>query len=179
VLVLRDVVGFSAAEVAGMLGGSEVLVEAALRRARTALEPRLAADREPAPMPQSARERELLTRFTHAFEGADADGIAALLSTDAVLWIAPHPIEYAGPEAIGAFLTDRFAAHAGRRARCVWTRANGQPAFGHYIEDAEAPTFRSAGVIVLMLAGERIARITRFGDPAIPPLFGFPPTLPG
>jgi RNA polymerase sigma-70 factor (TIGR02960 family) len=178
VLVLRDVLGFSAAEVAEMLEASEPSVNSALQRARATLEARAPVSRERAPLPRSAQERDLLARFADAFEGGDIDGIVGLLTDDALLTMPPQPGEYEGHEAIGEFLANRFATHAGRRVRCAWTRANGQPAFGHYIEDAHAPICRYTGVIVLTLAGDRIAEITRFNDTAILPLFGLPRTLP-
>ncbi len=178
VLVLRDVLGFPATEVAAMLDTSESSVNSALQRARATLDARVPAKREQAPLPRSARERELLGRFAEAFEGGDVEGIVELLTDDALLTMPPQPLEYEGPEAIAAFLSNRFATIAGRRARCVWTRANGQPAFGHYIEDAHAPVLRYAGVVVLTLAGDRVTQLTRFGDTAILPLFGLPRTLP-
>jgi len=102
---------------------------------------------------------------------------AALLTDDALLTMPPEPLEYQGHEAIGAFLSDRFATHAGRRVVLVRTRANSQPAFGHYIEDPHASILRSFGVLVLTLEGDRIAAVTRFGDTAILPHFGLPRTL--
>jgi RNA polymerase sigma-70 factor (TIGR02960 family) len=178
VLVLRDVLGFPAAEVAEMLDMSQASVNSALQRARAALDARVPATRERAPLPRSPRERELLGRFAEAFEHGDVDGIVALLTDDALLTMPPQPQEYEGPETIGAFLANRFAIYEGRRMPCVWTRANGQPAFGHYVEDAHAPIYRYSGVIVLTLAGDRIAQLTRFGDTGILPLFGLPRTLP-
>jgi RNA polymerase sigma-70 factor (ECF subfamily) len=178
VLVLRDVLGFATAEVAEMLETSEASVNSGLQRARATLQARVPVKPEQAPLPRSAHERELLARFAEAFEGGDVDGIVALLTDDALLTMPPQPGEYEGHEAIGGFLVNRFATHAGRRSRCVWTRANGQPAFGHYIEDPHAPICRSYGVIVLTLAGDRVAEITRFGDTAILPMFGLPRTLP-
>jgi RNA polymerase sigma-70 factor (TIGR02960 family) len=177
VLVLRDVLGFHAAEVAAMLDGTEASVNSALQRARATLEARLPASRERAPLPRSARERELLARFAAAFEAGDIDGVVELLTDDALLTMPPQPMEYQGHAAIGAFLADRFATHAGRRVRLVATRANSQPAFGHYIEDPHAPIGRTFGVLVLTLEGDRIAALTRFGDTAILPHFGLPRTL--
>jgi RNA polymerase sigma-70 factor (TIGR02960 family) len=179
VLVLRDVIGFPAAEVAAMLDTTEPSVNSALQRARATLEARVPPSRERAPLPRSTRERELLARFAEAFEGGDIDGIVATLTDDALLTMPPQPLEYEGHELIAGFLANRFATHIERRVRCVWTRANGQPAFGHYIEDAHAPIFRSFGVIVLTLEGDRISQLTRFGDSAVLPLFGLPRTLPG
>jgi len=179
VLVLRDVLGFSAADVADMLDSSEASVNSALQRARTTLDARVPAARERAPLPRSEAERRLLGRFADAFENGDVDAIVELLTDDAVLSMPPEPGEYVGPAAIAAFLANRYATHAGRRVRLVPTRANSQPAFGHYIEDAQSPICRSFGVLVLTLEGDRISRLTRFGDTGILPQFGLPRTLPG
>jgi RNA polymerase sigma-70 factor (TIGR02960 family) len=177
VLVLRDVLGFRSSEVAEMLDSSEASVNSALQRARATLDTRLPSNRERAPLPQSARERELLTRFTDAFESGDVDGLVALLTDDALLTMPPQPQEYQGQDAIAAFLTNRFGTHAGRRVRLVATRVNSQPAFGHYIDDAHAPIGHFFGVLVLTLGGDRIAEITRFGDTAILARLGLPRTL--
>jgi RNA polymerase sigma-70 factor (TIGR02960 family) len=177
VLVLRDVLGFRGAEVAEMLDISEASANSALQRARTTHEARMPAVRERAPLPRSSRERELLSRFAEAFEDGDIDGLVALLTDDAMLTMPPQPLEYQGQEAIGSFLGDRFATHAGRRVRLIPTRANSQPAFGHYIDDPHARIGRYFGVLVLTLDGDRIAGITRFGDTGILPHFGLPRTL--
>jgi RNA polymerase sigma-70 factor (TIGR02960 family) len=177
VLVLRDVLGFRAAEVAEMLETSEVSVNSALQRARAALEERMPA-RERAPLPRSAAERELVGRFAEAFEQDDIDGLVALLTEDASITMPPEPEEYIGHAAIAAFLRDRIRGRAGRGVRLVPTRANGQPAFGHYLEDPHAPIGRNAGVLVLTLEGDRIAAITRFDASAVLPVFGLPRTLP-
>src|SRR5437763_7660508 len=132
----------------------EAPAESALQRARATLEARVPASRERAPLPNSKAERELLAQFAEAFEQGDTDGIVRMLTDDALLTMPPQPLEYEGPEAIATFLANRFGTHAGRRVRVVWTRANGQPAFGHYIEDAQAPICRSFGVIVLTLEGQ-------------------------
>jgi RNA polymerase sigma-70 factor (ECF subfamily) len=104
-------------------------------------------------------------------------GLLALLTDDALLTMPPQPLEYQGQAAIAAFLADRFATHRGRRVRLIPTRANSQPAFGHYIDDAHAPVGRYFGVIVLTLEGHRIAGLTRFGDTGFLPHFGLPRTL--
>lgn len=177
VLVLRDVLGFAASEVAEMLDGTEASINSALQRARSTLDARMPPSRERAPLPRSARERELLGQFAEAFEAGDVDGLVRMLTDDALLSMPPQPLEYEGHEAIRVFLSDRFATHAGRRVRLIPTRANGQPAFGHYIEDAHAPIGRYFGVLVLTLEGDNVAAITRFGDSAILPALGLPRSL--
>jgi RNA polymerase sigma-70 factor (TIGR02960 family) len=178
VLVLRDVLGFRAAEVADMLETSEAGVKAALQRARGGVETRMAPGRrEEAPLPSSPAERELMTRFTTAFESGDVDGILALLTDDALASMPPEPAEYEGHAAIAAFLEDRFRWRGDRRVRLVPTRANAQPAFGLYMQDPQTPVARAHGVMVLTLEGDRIAAITRFVDNSLLPHFGLPRTL--
>src|SRR5262245_39529185 len=100
-LVLRDVLGFHTAEVAEMLDSSEASVKAALQRARTTLGERMpAGGRERAPLPRSARERELVGRFAAALEEGDADDVVSLLTDDAWLTMPPQPFEYQGRQAI-------------------------------------------------------------------------------
>jgi RNA polymerase sigma-70 factor (ECF subfamily) len=177
VLVLRDVLGFRAAEVADMLDVSEASVNSALQRARTTHDARLPATRDRAPLPRSASERGLLASFAEAFEDGDIGRVVQLLTDDALLTMPPQPLEYQGHDAIAAFLDDRYATHRGRRVRLVPTRANSQPAFGHYIDDAQAPIGRYYGIIVLTLEGDRISAITRFGDSGFLPAFGLPRVL--
>src|SRR4051812_33940718 len=118
VLVLRDALGFSAAEVAGMLDTSEPSVNSALQRARAALEARM-APRERAPAPGSARERELVSGFADAFEAGDIERVVALLTDDAWVTMPPEPHEYQGREAIADFLHHASARVAGRGRRTI------------------------------------------------------------
>jgi RNA polymerase sigma-70 factor (TIGR02960 family) len=175
VLVLRDVLGFRAGEVAEMLGVSEASVTSALHRARSALEP---PPLEQAPLPDSATERELVARFTSAFERGDVRGVVELLTADALLTMPPEPLEYEGPAAIAAFLSTVPAGGRLDLFRLVPTRANGQPAFGCYLRDAHAPIAHAYGLMVLTLHGDRIAAITGFPDTSVFPHFGLPRTLP-
>jgi RNA polymerase sigma-70 factor (ECF subfamily) len=179
VLVLREVLGFSAAEVAGMLDTSEVSINSALQRARTTLDTRMPEpNRERAPLPRSSRERELVERFVEAFTNSDIDGVVALITEDALLTMPPEPLEYIGRDAIGRFLENRFGTAGMRAAKVIPTRANGQPAFGLYLGDRSAPILRWSGLIVLTLEGDRIAGLTRFGDSVTAARFGMPRTLP-
>jgi RNA polymerase sigma-70 factor (TIGR02960 family) len=178
VLVLRDVLGFHAAEVADMLETSEASVNGALQRARAAFETRLpAGDRERAPLPRTPRERELVARFADAFESGDVDGVVALLTGDAGLRMPPEPMEYQGHVAISGFFRHAWAWRGERQIRLVATRANTQPAFGYYVEDPRAAIAHAGGIIVLTLEGSRICAITRFGDVSVLPYFGLPRTL--
>ncbi len=177
VLVLRDVLGFQAAEVAEMLDSSEASVNSALQRARGALDARLPADRERAPLPSSPQELELVGRFAEAFERGDVDAVVALMTDDALLTMPPEPVEYQGHEAIAMFLGERVLAWGARRPRLVPTRANGQPAFAYYLGDSTCPIGRWYGLLVLTLEGDQIAGLTRFGDSGVLPHFGLPRTL--
>jgi RNA polymerase sigma-70 factor (TIGR02960 family) len=177
VLVLRDALGFSAAEVAGMLDTSEPGVNSALQRARSALEARM-APRERAPAPGSARERELVSGFADAFETGDIERVVALLTDDAWVTMPPEPHEYQGREAIADFLYHASAAaRRGRRTILVPTRANGQPALAHYIQEPGAPAASAAGVFVLTLEGDGISMLTRFDGGHLVSRFGLPETV--
>jgi RNA polymerase sigma-70 factor (TIGR02960 family) len=177
-LVLRDVLGYRTAEVAEMLDTGEASVKGALQRGRAAVRARLpAADRERAPRPNSARERQLVGRFVDAVESGDIDDVIALLTDDALLTMPPQPVEYQGHEAIAAFLRHR-AELRGAALRVLPTRANTQPAFGCYLPDAQAAIARPYGLIVLRLEGDAIAAITWFADTGVFRHFGLPRTLP-
>jgi len=178
VLVLRDVLGYRAAEVATMLGTTETSVNSALQRARATLDAHTPPARERAPLPSSPSERELVGRFAEAFENGSVEQVIALLTDDAWVAMPPEPFEYEGRAAIGEFLARGFGVRGDRIDRLVATRANGQPAFGHYIGDAHAPVARAVGMLVLTLEGDRIAQITRFGGGALLARFGLPRTLP-
>jgi RNA polymerase sigma-70 factor (TIGR02960 family) len=176
-LILRDVLGFHAAEAARILDVSQESVTSALKRARAALERQQqeSGQREPAPPPDSAAERQLVKRLTRAFEAADVDGIVALLTDDVWLTMPPLPLEYLGPELAARFLT-ATAFRPGWAARLITTRANRQPAFGFYARDPETGLFNTVGLMVLTLSGSRICAMTRF-DSATLPRFGLPPSL--
>ncbi len=177
-LVLRDVLGFRAAEVAEMLDSSQASVKAALQRARATIEQRLpASGREQAPLPHSARERELVGLFAAAVEHGDIETALSLLTNDARLTMPPQPLEYQGGDAIAAFLYHR-AELRGTPLRVLPVHANTQPAFGCYLPDAHAPLARPYGLIVLTLEGDAIATITWFADTTVFPHFRLPPTLP-
>jgi RNA polymerase sigma-70 factor (TIGR02960 family) len=179
VLVLRDVLGFRAAEVAEMLESTEPSVNGALKRARAAVETRLpVAGRPEAPLPRSRQERELVGRFADAFQSGDVEGVVALLTDDAWLTMPPEPLEYQGPVAIGRFLSSVPAGGALERIRLVATRANLQPAFGCYLRDPQSPISHAYGLMVLTLEGDRVAAITGFIDSAVFPTFGLPRTIP-
>jgi len=176
VLVLRDVLGFHANEVADMLGSSVESVTSALKRARAGLEHRQAASagREPPPAERSPAEDAIVARFVTAYESADLDTLVELLTDDVFVSMPPMPFEYEGREAVMRFAASIFGA--GRRFDLVPTRANGQPAFGMYLRAATGVR-HGTGLFVLTLSGERICGMTRFESVALP-WFGLPRSLP-
>ncbi len=177
VLVLRDVLGFRAGEVAEMLDTTTPSVNSLLLRARAAFESRLpAAGRDRAPLPNSKLERDVVGGFADAVEAGDIDAMVALLTDDAWLTMPPEPSEYQGRDAIGMFLRDR-QVRRGAALRLVPTRANGQAAFGCYLPGARAGIARAYGLFVLTLEGDGISAITWFGDTSVFPHFGLPRTL--
>jgi RNA polymerase sigma-70 factor (ECF subfamily) len=176
VLVLRDVLGFRAGEVARMLDTSEASVNSLLRRARAAFESRLpATGRERAPLPSSKREHETVGRFADAIQTGDIDGVVALLTDDAWLTMPPEPYEYQGRDAIGAFLRDRTLRRG--TPLLVPTRANTQPAFGVYFPSPHTEIARPYALLVLTLEGQQISAITWFGGNGVFPHFGLPRIL--
>jgi RNA polymerase sigma-70 factor (ECF subfamily) len=177
VLVLRDVLGFRAAEAAEMVDTSKASVNSLLRRARAAFETRLpATGRERAALPNSTRERDIVGRLGEAFEASDIDGVVALLTDDAWLTMPPEPYEYQGRAAIAAFLHDR-AVHRGAPLRLVPTHANGQPAFGCYFPSPQTDIARPYGLLVLTLERGRISAMTWFRASSVFPHFGLPRIL--
>jgi RNA polymerase sigma-70 factor (TIGR02960 family) len=173
VLVLRDVLGFPAAEAAGILGTSQAAVNSALIRARAGLRP--VSDPHDVPIPKSPAEAAVVDRFVSAFERFDLDELVALLTDDARLTMPPEPAEHLGPRPIAGFLVD---SHLGQDVRLLPTRANGQPALVLYLPDPSAPIWRASGLIVLTLRGNQIRALTRFGNLGLLARFGFPRTLP-
>ena len=176
VLILRDVLGFHASEVAGMLDSTVESVNSALKRARASLQRRRAptADREPPPVADSPVEEAIVAKFVSAYESADLDALVDLLTDDVFMSMPPMPLEYEGLESVAAFCALLF--DAGRRVDLVPTRANGQPAFGAYVR-APAGDRHGTGLFVLTLAGDRICALTRF-DTSVLPWFGLPRSLP-
>jgi len=175
VLILRDVLGYRAKEVAQILDSTEESTTSALKRARASLQQRLppGGQRDQPPLPKSAAEYELVERFTRAFEAHDVPGIVDLLTDDVWFTMPPAPFEWQGRERAFQFL--EAMTFPGRRL--VATRANGQPAFGLYLPDPHASVLHAMGLLVLTLRGNSISAITRF-DNSVLSYFGLPRTLP-
>jgi RNA polymerase sigma-70 factor (TIGR02960 family) len=176
VLILRDVLGFHAAEVARMLDSTVESVNSALKRARTGLRRKLphGADRAPGSAPDSTAEDAVVAKFVDAWESADLGALVALLTDDVFISMPPVPFEYEGRDIAARFFTGIFGA--GRRFDLVPTRANGQPAFGAYLR-ARTGISHGTGLYVLTVRGDRICAMTRFDNSVLPP-FGLPRSLP-
>jgi RNA polymerase sigma-70 factor (TIGR02960 family) len=176
VLILRDVLGFHANEVADMLDSTVESVKSALKRARASLQRRQLTtdDRQPPPARDSPSEVAIVAKFVRAWESADLDALVALLTDDVFMSMPPMPFEYEGRDVVARFCASLF--RAGRRFDLVPTRTNGQPAFGAYLR---TPTGISHGVglYALSLTGDRICAMTRF-DKSVLPWFGLPRSLP-
>ena len=176
ILILRDVLGFRAAEVAEILDTTEESVTSALKRARATLARDLPRSEQPPP-PNSAVEQRLLDKLVDAFERGDVEGIVSFMSEDAWLRMPPVPLEYQGRDLAGRFFAT-VAFREGRRYRLIPTRANGQPAFGVYLQDRTSDVAHIFGLFVITLTGDKVRAITRFDNSVIAG-FGLPRTLPG
>jgi RNA polymerase sigma-70 factor (TIGR02960 family) len=176
VLVLRDVLGFHANEVADMLDSTVESVNSALKRARASLQRHRqpAADREPPPAADSPAEDAIVAKFVHAWESADVDALVALLTDDVFASMPPMLFEYEGRDAVARLSASVF--RSGRRFDLVRTRANGQPAMGAYLRGPNGIS-HGIGLYVLTLTGDRICAMTRFDNIALP-WFGLPRSLP-
>ena len=185
VLLLRDVLGWSAAETAVLLDTSVASANSALQRARTTLgkqfptgQPNTAPS---LPMPDD-QQRTLLDRYVRAWEDADLDGFVALLRDDATISMPPWPHWYRGREAIGKLLEwvwrPRTDSTCPPPSLLLPTAANGQPAFAVYRRDTEGDEWRAHTLQVLTLHDGAVAAITAFRDPRFVVAFGFPEALP-
>jgi RNA polymerase sigma-70 factor (ECF subfamily) len=175
VLILRDVLGFSARETAEALETTPTGVDSALQRAHKAVDERL-PERSQQAMLRSLDDqelREIVEGYVDAWERADVDAVVAMLTADGTLTMPPLPTWYRGREAVAAFLED-VPLREGRRWRLVPVRTNGQLAFGNYSWDEERETFTAHSVSVLTLGGEGIADNTTFLDAELLPRFGLP-----
>jgi RNA polymerase sigma-70 factor (TIGR02960 family) len=180
-LVLRDVLGYHADEVAQMLDTTQEAVSSALKRARATVDNHLAdssstGSRRPARQPDTAAEHRLVDRLTDALERADLDALIELLVTDVRFSMPPAMLEYRGIESARRVLA-AVTFRPGRTYRVVPTRANGQPAFGMYLADPHAGVYRAYSLLVIATAGDHITAITGFTTDVMP-RFGLPRTLP-
>jgi RNA polymerase sigma-70 factor (ECF subfamily) len=175
VLILRDVLGYHADEVADILDTTVESVTSALKRARVTLQRRQppTGERPPPPAPGSPAEQALVARFVRAYEDGDVDGLVALLTEDVCVSMPPIPLEYHGRDVVARF----FAVVVPNRTYdLVPTRANGQLAFGAYLRTPGSGIRHGAGLLVLTVTGDQISAVTRF-DNSVLPSFGLPRSL--
>jgi RNA polymerase sigma-70 factor, ECF subfamily len=192
VLILREVLGFSAKEVADNLDTSVASVNSALQRARASVDDRLPDQSQQATLRSLDDDelRKVVDSYVDAWERGDVDAVVSMLTEDAVLTMPPMPTWYRGRAAIKVFLSkwafakrwapdrDRFESGE-RRVRLVPARANGQLAFGAYNWHADSGTYRPYAFQVLTLRGRGIEEITGFVTPDVFSPFGLPQELPG
>ena len=167
VLILRDVLGFSARETADALDTTPVSIDSALQRAHKAVDSRLPERTQQQTLRSIGDDelRQVVEGFVAAWERADVDAIVSMLAQDAVFAMPPEPTWFSGRAAIGAFFAAVPLAPETPRHRLVPTSANGQVAFGHYSWDEERNEFTRHGITVLTLRGTQIAGITTFRRP--------------
>jgi RNA polymerase sigma-70 factor, ECF subfamily len=166
VLILRDVLGFSAKEVADTLEMTPAAVDTALQRAHKTVDERLPAQSQQTTLQTLGDERlrEIVDGFVDAWERADVDSVVAMLAHDATLAMPPWPGWYSGRDAVALFL-HAVPLAPGTRWRMTPTHANGQIAFGHYGWDEATGTFVAHGICMLTIEGGLIATITNFSNP--------------
>ena len=174
VLILRDVLGWRAAEVAELLGTTTIAANSALQRARAQLQ-QVAPSEDEIREPADPDDLALLNRYAAAFENADVTALARLLRDDAVLEMPPLPAWFTGRERIGLFLRSHVLLRPGEFTM-IPTAANGQPALAAYRRGQDG-VYRANSLEVLTVTASRIARITAFLDPSLFATFGLPPAL--
>lgn len=180
VLVLREVLAFSAAESAELLGTTVASVNSALQRARATLDDLrqggLQSDGA-ATGPLDARSRDLLERYAAAFERYDVPAIVATLSEDATWEMPPFEGWYRGADQIGLLISTYCPAEGPGDQVLVPTTANGQPAFALYMRGPDG-VHRAFQLQVLTLGEERVDAVTVFFDLDLFDVFGLPQELP-
>jgi RNA polymerase sigma-70 factor, ECF subfamily len=178
VLILRDVLGFSARETADALEMTPVSVDSALQRAHKAIEQRVPGRTQQATLRGlgDSELRQIVTRFADAWERHDVDAVVAMLTDDARMTMPPWPSWYRGRDAIATFLRSWPLSHR-KRWQLLHTGANGQPAVAGYLWDEQRTAFRPETIIVLTFRSTRIVEITAFRSPELFPRFGLPEQL--
>ena len=178
VLILREVLGYHASEVADMLDSSVESVNSALKRARAGLRGHLrpTAEHEEPPAPDSPAEKALVEKFVRAYQSGNVTALVALLTEDVRVSMPPVALEYHGREDVLRFYTSIIRPD--RTYSLVPTRANGQPAFGTYLRTPTDGIRHGTGLLVLTLTGDQVSAVTRFDNSALP-WFGLPRSLPG
>jgi RNA polymerase sigma-70 factor, ECF subfamily len=163
VLILREVLGFSAKEVAETLDTTVASVNSALQRARAAVEERIPEQSQQATLRSLGDDAlgELVDRYVDAWERCDVEAFAAMLSEDATFAMPPLASWYKGREAIATWAAARPLSGSWRW-RTLFTRANGQPALGFYAWNEGDASYRPFALNVLTLRGEEVSQVTAF-----------------
>ena len=185
VLILREVLGFSAKEVAESLETTVASVNSALQRARKTIDEKLPDRSQQATLRTLGDEqvRAIVERYMDAWERGDVEAVVALLADDATIAMPPMASWYRGDDVV-VFITDwafsgrLYDMEGHRRVRVLPARANGQPAIGTYAWNEEAGRFLATVLQVLTFDGARIGDITGFVDPSAFARFGLPASLP-
>jgi RNA polymerase sigma-70 factor (ECF subfamily) len=179
VLILRDVLGFSARETATALETTPVSVDSALQRAHKTVDQRLPQQSQQATLRSLSDDalRQVVQRYVSAWERNDIDAVVAMLTEDAKLAMPPLPTWYRGRDQVASFLS-RWQLARATRWRLIPTRANGQLAFGLYAWDDKTQTFMPRAIDVLTLRGAQIEQITAFLTPDAFRTFDLPASLP-
>jgi RNA polymerase sigma-70 factor (ECF subfamily) len=174
-LILCDVLGYHAGEVADLLDSTIASVNSALKRARARLHLQLRpGDREVAPPAGSPAEQALASRFVRAYQAGDVEGLISLLTTDVLVSMPPIPLQYQGREAAASFFAAIFAGDRWKYELVPTVRANGQLAFGAYLHGGARP---AVSLLVLELSGGQVSAVTGFESSWLP-RFGLPLALP-
>jgi RNA polymerase sigma-70 factor, ECF subfamily len=168
VLILRDVLGFSARETADVLETTPVSIDSALQRAHKAVDDRLPTHSQQQTLRLLGDEQlsELVERYITAWERSDVDAVVSMLAEDARMVMPPLPSWYSGREHVAVFLRD-YILRCGRRWKMVPTSANGQPALATYEWNEQIGAFMPHSISVLTLRGSQIEGITAFLDPEL------------
>lgn len=179
VMLLRDILAFSAAETAQLLDISVAAANSASQRARKTLDQHRATGRlkDTHTVVSSEVERSLLDRYLTAWYACNIPALVALVRENALLTMPPFPMAYRGRDAIATFFATAPAGGHLDRITLVATHANFQPAFAAYVRDPDGIGASAYGIMVLALDGDSIAEITGFSDPGLFPLFGLPDRL--
>ena len=179
VLLMRDVLGFPAAEVAQTLSLTVAGANSLLQRARSNLNRERMAGRISREHGEvsSGSERKIIDRFVEAWQATDIPGIVSLLSDDALLTMPPEPLRVVGRDAVGGFLATVPAGGRLGQFRLVPMRANRQPALALYLRDEACSPFLAHAIMVLSIDASGITSLTRFADPALFARFDLPAIL--
>jgi RNA polymerase sigma-70 factor, ECF subfamily len=176
VLILRDVLKWRANEVAEAVGISTAAVNSTLQRARAQLD-ELSPSEDDVVAPVTAEQQKMLEKYVAAFENYDIAAIVEMFTDDAVWEMPPFNGWYQGAETIGALIANNCPAQRAGDMVMVPTQANGQPAFGLYMRDADG-VHRAFQLQVLTVQGDRVTHVGSFFDTELFAKFGLPEVHP-